>query len=64
MTSNLIAAVDVNRPIRTIYNQWTQFESLPQFMEGVERVDQLDDKEFIESRPVESGSWRGDVQRS
>lgn len=43
MSSNITAAVEVNRPIRTVYNQWTQFESFPQFMEGVERVEQLDD---------------------
>jgi uncharacterized membrane protein len=29
--------------VRTAYNQWTQFESFPQFMEGVERVVQVDD---------------------
>ena len=36
-------SVDVNRPIRMVYDQWTQFESFPQFMEGVERIDQRDD---------------------
>ena len=30
-------------PVRTAYNQWTQFEEFPRFMEGVERVEQLDD---------------------
>lgn len=43
MSSNITAAVDVNRPIRTVYNQWTQFESFPNFMEGVERIEQRDD---------------------
>ena len=38
------ASVTVQRPVRTVYNQWTQFESFPQFMEGVERVSQLDDQ--------------------
>jgi uncharacterized membrane protein len=43
MTSNITAAVDVSRPIQPVYNQWTQFESFPQFMEGVEHIKQLDD---------------------
>src|SRR5215207_5919072 len=38
------ATIDVDVPIRTAYNQWTQFESFPQFMEGVESVVQLDDR--------------------
>jgi uncharacterized membrane protein len=37
-------SIDVNVPVHTAYNQWTQFESFPQFMEGVEEVRQLDDK--------------------
>ena len=37
-------SIDVNVPVHTAYNQWTQFESFPQFMEGVESVQQLDDK--------------------
>ncbi len=37
-------SIEVNVPVRTAYNQWTQFEEFPQFMEGVERVQQLDDK--------------------
>ncbi|WP_442800108.1 SRPBCC family protein [Nocardia sp. NBC_01730] len=40
----MIATVDVEVPVRTAYNQWTQFESFPQFMEGVEAVRQLDDR--------------------
>ena len=36
--------IEVNVPVRTAYNQWTQFEEFPHFMEGVERVEQIDDK--------------------
>lgn len=36
-------SVEVDVPISTAYNQWTQFEEFPQFMEGVEEVKQLDD---------------------
>jgi uncharacterized membrane protein len=36
-------SVDVNVPVRVAYDQWTQFEEFPRFMEGVKRVTQLDD---------------------
>jgi carbon monoxide dehydrogenase subunit G len=36
-------SIDVNVPVREAYNQWTQFESFPQFMEGVEAVHQQGD---------------------
>lgn len=35
--------IDIDLPVRTVYNQWTQFESYPAFMTGVESVRQLDD---------------------
>ncbi|HVN29126.1 MAG TPA: SRPBCC family protein [Candidatus Binataceae bacterium] len=37
-------SIDVNVPVSTAYNQWTQFEEFPRFMEGVKSVHQLDDK--------------------
>jgi len=44
--------IEVHVPARTAYNQWTQFETFPQFMEGVERVEQLDDRRLF---------WRANV---
>jgi uncharacterized membrane protein len=41
--SGVTKSVDVAVPIRTAYDQWTQFEDFPQFMEGVEEVRQLSD---------------------
>lgn len=41
--SNVTKYIDVNVPVRTAYNQWTQFEEFPKFMEGIEQVRQLDD---------------------
>ena len=35
-------SIEVNVPVQTAYNQWTQFESFPQFMNGVESITQID----------------------
>lgn len=37
-------SVDVEVPVSTAYNQWTQFEEFPNFMEGVESITQVDDR--------------------
>jgi hemerythrin superfamily protein/carbon monoxide dehydrogenase subunit G len=37
-------SVEVAVPVSTAYNQWTQFEEFPQFMSGVQQVEQLDDR--------------------
>lgn len=44
--------IEVDVPLRTAYNQWTQFETFPQFMEGVKEVRQLDDKRL---------AWRAEI---
>ena len=36
-------SIEINVPVRTAYNQWTQFEEFQQYMDGVEEVRQLDD---------------------
>jgi uncharacterized membrane protein len=36
-------SIEVACPVRTVYNQWTQFEEFPRFMAGVKEVKQLDD---------------------
>ncbi|HLS73468.1 MAG TPA: SRPBCC family protein [Actinomycetaceae bacterium] len=36
-------SIDVQVPVSTAYNQWTQFESFPQFMEHVETISQVSD---------------------
>jgi uncharacterized membrane protein len=41
--STIEQSIEVNAPLRTAYNQWTQFEEFPRFMEGVDEVRQLDD---------------------
>jgi len=45
-------AIEVNAPLRDVYNQWTQFEDFPRFMEGVKEVRQLDDKRL---------HWRAEI---
>jgi uncharacterized membrane protein len=37
-------SIEVDVPVRVAYDQWTQFEEFPRFMDGVESVQQLDDK--------------------
>jgi uncharacterized membrane protein len=41
--SQIIESIDVDVPVRVAYDQWTQFEEFPRFMEAVEKVEQLDD---------------------
>jgi uncharacterized membrane protein len=44
--------VTVDLPVTTVYDQWTQFETFPQFMEGVEEVRQIDNTHL---------HWKADI---
>ena len=61
--SRIIESIEVDVPVRTSYDQWTQFESFPQFMEGVERVVQLDDKtlEWTANIAGKTKHWRAEI---
>ena len=41
--SKIEESIEVAVPVSTAYNQWTQFEEFPSFMETVDRIEQLDD---------------------
>ena len=42
--STITKSIDLNVPVQIAYNQWTQFEEFPKFMEGITEVIQLDDE--------------------
>jgi uncharacterized membrane protein len=50
--ASIIESIELDVPVRTAYNQWTQFEEFPSFMDGVERVEQLDDTHL---------RWHGEI---
>ena len=43
MATQVEKSIEVDVPVRTAYNQWTQFEDFPQFMGGVDQVNQVSD---------------------
>jgi uncharacterized membrane protein len=55
--------IDVDVPARIAYDQWTQFEEFPTFMEGVDRVEQRDDR-FLDWTATIGGqtrSWTAEI---
>ena len=61
--SQIIEAVDVDVPVRTAYDQWTQFETFPEFMDGVKSVRQLDDTtlEWVASIAGKEKTWEAKI---
>ncbi|MFG3227724.1 SRPBCC family protein [Kitasatospora sp. NPDC048194] len=42
--SRVEESIDVDAPVRVVYDQWATFEDFPKFMDGVEEVTQLDER--------------------
>ena len=56
-------SIDVRVPVEQVYNQWTQFEEFPKFMEGIQSVQQLDDThvQWVEEVRGESRQWTTEI---
>ena len=57
-TSSVEVSTEVDVPVRTAYNQWTQFEEFPRFMQSVQEVRQIDD-EHLHWRAAPAGKTKG-----
>jgi uncharacterized membrane protein len=55
--------IDVNVPVGVAYDQWTQFETFPRFMDGVKSVRQVDDKtlEWVAEIAGQERTWRAEI---
>jgi len=56
-------SIEVQVPVQQAYNQWTQFEEFPKFMEGIQSVKQLDDTrvEWVAEVGGESRQWTTEI---
>jgi uncharacterized membrane protein len=56
-------SIEIEVPVSTAYNQWTQFESFPHFMEGVERVEQKGDTRlhWVAEVAGETREWDAEI---
>jgi uncharacterized membrane protein len=56
-------SIEVQVPVQQAYNQWTQFEEFPKFMEGVQSVQQLDDThvQWVAEIRGESRRWTTEI---
>lgn len=55
--TQITKTIEVDVPVRVAYDQWTQFEEFPRFMEGVDRVVQRDDR-FLDWTATVGGQTR------
>ena len=55
--------IEVNVPVSTAYNQWTQFADFPKFMDGVKSVEQLDDTHlrWVAEVGGQSRDWQAEI---
>jgi uncharacterized membrane protein len=55
--------IDVQVPVQQAYNQWTQFEDFPKFMNGIQSVQQLDDThvQWVAEIRGESRQWTTEI---
>jgi uncharacterized membrane protein len=56
-------SIEVQAPVRQAYNQWTQFEEFPKFMEGIQSVQQLDDThvQWVAEIAGKSRQWTTEI---
>jgi uncharacterized membrane protein len=57
-------SIEVHVPVTTAYNQWTQFEEFPRFMDGVKSVQQVDDRHLRWEAKVggREKTWDAEIQ--
>jgi uncharacterized membrane protein len=62
-SSSITESIEVGVPVRTAYNQWTQFEDFPQFMASVTEIRQLDDRRLHWKAKVmgEEKEWNAEI---
>jgi len=55
--------IEVQVPVQQAYNQWTQFEDFPKFMEGIQSVQQLDEThvQWVAEIRGESRQWTTEI---
>jgi uncharacterized membrane protein len=61
--SKILESIDVDVPVRVAYDQWTQFEEFPRFMEGVQQVEQLTDTTLRWTASIAGveKTWQADI---